>query len=157
MAVSIGAVHLTVDDPDATLGLYRDALGFGVVNDVENAGSGWVTLSSETQPEVRLVLSQPHGGRSPDGGDAMARLLATGELNPVHLRTVDLEATFEQVVDVPGVEIVQEPNDRFWGVRDAGIRTRRATCYGSNRPDRRPDPSRSPAARAVDHNRRSRR
>ncbi len=122
MTVSLSTVHITVDDPDAALAFYRDALGLTVTLDVSNEGNRWVTLVTDAQPEVGIVLSQPHGGRSKEDGDALAALLAKGELYPVHFRCQDLDATFEKIAGTPGVEVLQEPASQPWGVRDAAVR-----------------------------------
>src|SRR5690606_21021593 len=111
-----------VDDPDAALGFYRDALGLTVRQDVRNGDFRWITLAGSRQPDVAIVLSQPHAGRSRRDGDALAALLAKGELRPVHLRSEDLDATFAQVTTVPGVEVLEEPATRPWGARDAAVR-----------------------------------
>jgi uncharacterized glyoxalase superfamily protein PhnB len=68
------------------------------------------------------VLSQPHAGRSQEDGDALAALLAKGELRSVQFRSDDLDATFEKVADAPGAEVLQEPASQPWGVRDAAVR-----------------------------------
>ena len=68
MTVSLSHVHVTVDDPDAALAFYRDTLGLTVVNEVENEGLRWITLQTDSQPEIQIVLSQPHAGRSQQDG-----------------------------------------------------------------------------------------
>ncbi len=122
MTLSLSAVHILVDDPDAALGFYRDALGLEVRNEVANGDFKWITLGSDTQPEIGIVLSQPQAGRSKEDGDALASMLAKGELYPAHFRTDDLDATFEKVAAVPGVEVLEEPVSQPWGVRDAAVR-----------------------------------
>ena len=122
MTVSLSAVHVVVDDPDAALGFYRDVLGLTVRDDVAHGGFRWITLVTGSQPEVRIVLSQPHAGRSREDGDAVAALLAKGMLGSIHFRSDDLDATFDKVAAAPGVEVLQEPARRFWGVRDAAVR-----------------------------------
>lgn len=122
MSTSISHVHVIVDDPDAAVGFYRDALGMSVVDENEYDGFKWVTLHTDSQPDIQVVLSQPHAGRSKEDGDAIAALLAKGELGPMFLRTADLDATFEKVAASPGVEVVEEPADQFWGVRDCAVR-----------------------------------
>lgn len=122
MTVSISHVHVIVDDPDAALAFYRDTLGLQVLNEVSNDGFRWITLSPESQPEIQIVLSEPHAGRSKEDGDAIAALLAKGELGPVFFRTDDLESTFEKLASAPGVEVLSEPADQFWGSRDAAVR-----------------------------------
>jgi predicted enzyme related to lactoylglutathione lyase len=122
MTTALSLVHILVDDPEAALAFYRDALGLSVRMDVANGGYRWITLGAEDQPDVGVVLSQPHGGRSQQDGDALAALLAKGELYPAHFRTDDLDATFERVRLTPGVEVLQEPASQPWGVRDAAVR-----------------------------------
>jgi catechol 2,3-dioxygenase-like lactoylglutathione lyase family enzyme len=115
-------VHVLVDDPTAALPFYRDTLGLTVKNTVENGGFTWITLTTASQPEIEIVLEQPHAGRSQENGDAVAALLAKGELQMLQLRTDDLSATFDKLAAAPGVEVLQEPTDQFWGVRDAAVR-----------------------------------
>jgi catechol 2,3-dioxygenase-like lactoylglutathione lyase family enzyme len=122
MTVSISAVHVLVDDPDAALAFYRDTLGLTVRNEVARDGFRWITLTTERQPEIQIVLSQPHAGRSQQDGDALAALLAKGELRVLHLASSDLDATFERVAAAPGAEVLQEPTAQPWGVRDAAVR-----------------------------------
>jgi catechol 2,3-dioxygenase-like lactoylglutathione lyase family enzyme len=122
MTVSISAVHVLVDDPDAALAFYRDTLGLTVRNEVARDRFRWITLASDSQPELQIVLSQPHAGRSQEDGDAIAALLAKGELRPLHFRCDDLDATFERVAAAPGAEVLQEPVSQPWGVRDAAVR-----------------------------------
>jgi predicted enzyme related to lactoylglutathione lyase len=122
MTVSITAVHVLVDDPEAALGFYRDTLGLTVRNEVARDGFRWITLATDSQPEIQIVLSQPHAGRSKEDGDTLAALLAKGELRPLHFGSDDLDATFEKVVGAPGAEVLQEPVSQPWGARDAAIR-----------------------------------
>lgn len=122
MSISVSGVHVTVDDPEAALAFYRDTLGFTVSNRVDQGGFSWITLTSDSQPGVNIVLSQPHGGRSQEDGDALAALLAKGALNMLQLRADDLDATFDKLASASGVEILQEPADQFWGARDAAVR-----------------------------------
>jgi catechol 2,3-dioxygenase-like lactoylglutathione lyase family enzyme len=115
-------VHILVDDPDAALAFYRDTLGLTVRNEVANGGFRWITLVSDSQPEIAIVLSEPHAGRSKEDGDALAAMLAKGELYPAHFRADDLNATFDKVATAPGVEVLEEPANQPWGVRDAAVR-----------------------------------
>jgi uncharacterized glyoxalase superfamily protein PhnB len=122
MSVSISAVHVLVDDPDAALAFYRDTLGLTVQNEVERDGLRWITLATDSQPEIQIVLSQPHAGRSQEDGDTIAALLAKFDLRPINFRSDDLDATFEKVAGAPGTEVVQEPVEQPWGVRDGAVR-----------------------------------
>jgi catechol 2,3-dioxygenase-like lactoylglutathione lyase family enzyme len=122
MSVSISHVHIYVDDPAAAVGFYRDTLGLEVVSEVENDGFRWIVLRAAAQPEIQIVLSQPQAGRSAEDGDALAALLAKGELGMVQFRADDLDATFEKVAAAPDADVVSEPADQFWGARDAAVR-----------------------------------
>jgi catechol 2,3-dioxygenase-like lactoylglutathione lyase family enzyme len=122
MTIHISGVHVLADDIDAAVGFYRDALGFAVRNEVANDGFRWVTLVADTHPELELVLSEPHAGRSQEDGDALAALLAKGALAMLQLRVDDLDAAFEAAAAAPGADVLQEPTDQFWGVRDAALR-----------------------------------
>jgi catechol 2,3-dioxygenase-like lactoylglutathione lyase family enzyme len=122
MTVSISHVHVIVDDPDAALAFYRDTLGLKVLNEVARDEFRWIVLATDSQPEIQIVLSQPHAGRSQEDGDALAALLAKGELRTIQFRTNDLDATFEKVAGAPGAEVLQEPVSQPWGARDAAVR-----------------------------------
>jgi catechol 2,3-dioxygenase-like lactoylglutathione lyase family enzyme len=122
MTVSISHVHVLVDDPDAALAFYRDTLGLTVRNEVSQGGFRWITLATASQPEIQIVLSQPHAGRSKEDGDALAALLAKGELRPLQFSSDNLDETFEKVAGSPGADVVQEPVSQPWGARDAAVR-----------------------------------
>ena len=122
MTISLSTVHILVDDVDAALGFYRDTLGLQVRNEVAQGDFRWVTLAAESQPEIAIVLSQPEAGRSKEDGETLAALLAKGELRPVHLRSDDLDATFDKIARTPGAEVLQEPVEQPWGVRDGAVR-----------------------------------
>jgi catechol 2,3-dioxygenase-like lactoylglutathione lyase family enzyme len=121
MTTSLQYCHITVNDPDESLAFYRDALGYEVRNDVASDGFRWVTLGSADQPELEIVLSEPHAGRSRADGDALQELLTKGVLPMVVFRTDDLDATFEKV-RACGAEVLQEPIDQPWGPRDCAFR-----------------------------------
>jgi catechol 2,3-dioxygenase-like lactoylglutathione lyase family enzyme len=122
MTISLSTVHILVDDPDAALRFYRDTLGLTVRNEVARGDFRWITLATDSQPEIAIVLSQPHAGRSQEDGDALAALLAKGELRPVHFRSENLDAAFDKIATAAGVEVLQEPASQPWGVRDAAVR-----------------------------------
>ncbi len=120
--VSLSAVHIFVDDPQAALPFYRDALGLQVTNIVARGSFSWITLAPPDQPEIGIVLSQPQAGRSDEDGEALAALLAKGELRPVHFRCGDLDALVERIASVPGASVLHEPVNQPWGVRDCAVR-----------------------------------
>ena len=120
MRLTVCTMFIPVDDPDAALGFYRDALGLEVRADVASEGFRWVTVGAPGQ-DVDIVLSQPHGGRSPADGDALQALVSKGALQAAIFRADDLAATFERL-SAAGVEVLQGPTDQPWGVRDCAVR-----------------------------------
>jgi catechol 2,3-dioxygenase-like lactoylglutathione lyase family enzyme len=121
MDIALHYCHITVNDLDASLAFYRDALGLEVRNDVASGGFRWVTLGSSAQPGLEIVLSEPHAGRSQADGDALQELLTKGVLPMFVFRTDDLDAMFEKV-RASGAEVLQEPMDQPWGPRDCAFR-----------------------------------
>ncbi|QWT24231.1 VOC family protein [Subtercola sp. PAMC28395] len=121
MTISLRYSQITVNDVDESLGFYRDALGLAVRNDVANGGYRWLTLGSDAQPGLEIVLSEPHAGRSQADGDALQELLTKGVLPIMVFSTDDLDATFERV-RASGAEVLQEPIDQPWGPRDCAFR-----------------------------------
>ncbi len=121
MDIALQYCHITVNDPDESLTFYRDALGLEVRKDVASGGFRWVTLGSSAQPDLELVLSEPHAGRSPADGDTLQELLTKGVLPMFVFRTDDLDGMFEKV-RASGAEVLQEPMDQPWGPRDCAFR-----------------------------------
>jgi predicted enzyme related to lactoylglutathione lyase len=72
---------------------------------------------------VELVLEPPLAdpNASPADREAMAELLAKGLLRGVIFRTDDCDATFERI-RAAGAEVLQEPIDQPYGVRDCAFR-----------------------------------
>ncbi|WP_395298049.1 VOC family protein [Kitasatospora hibisci] len=121
MTIALRYCHITVNDLDDSLAFYRDALGLDVRNDVSSGAHRWVTLGSPDQPDLDIVLSDPHAGRSPADGDALQELLTKGVLSMTVFSTDDVDAAFERV-RASGAEVLQEPIDQAWGPRDCAFR-----------------------------------
>jgi len=120
MDLSLSHCFITVSDPEASLVFYRDALGLELKMDVSNGGYRWITLTPPSQPEVQVVLVQAGGGRPADE-DTMLALVTKGSLDAAFFRTSDLEGVFARV-KASGAEILSEPTDQPWGVRDCAFR-----------------------------------
>jgi catechol 2,3-dioxygenase-like lactoylglutathione lyase family enzyme len=121
MTIALQYTNITVNDVDASVAFYRDALGLDVRNNVESGGFHWVTLGSADQPELGIVLSEPHAGRSKADGDAMQELLTKGVLPNIVFSSDDVDAAFERA-QATGAEVLQEPIDQAWGPRDCAFR-----------------------------------
>jgi len=120
MNLTLSTCFVQVHDPDLALAFYRDALGLELRNDVAKGDFRWITVGGASQPDVAIVLTNYVNG-GPDDGDALVALLAKGALNGVHFHSDDLDSTFEKL-KASGVEVVEEPKDQPWGVRDCAVR-----------------------------------
>ncbi|MBN9194107.1 MAG: VOC family protein [Microbacterium sp.] len=120
--IALAYSPVTVDNVDAAIAFYRDALGLELVNDVASDGHRWVSLGFPGQPGLTLVLSDPGAGRSPEDGEALHRLIAKGSgPGPLVFTTDDVDATFERI-RATGAEVLQEPIAQPWGPRDCAFR-----------------------------------
>ena len=123
MDIKLSACFIPVDNHDKAIAFYRDVLGLELRNDVEFEGMRWVTVGSPSQPDVEIVLEPPVADPNASAGDkeAAAELLAKGLLRGVNFRTDDCDATFEHI-RAAGGEVLQEPIDQPYGVRDCAFR-----------------------------------
>jgi catechol 2,3-dioxygenase-like lactoylglutathione lyase family enzyme len=123
MDISIHASFLAHDDPDASLAFYRDILGFEVRNDVGRGTMRWVTVGPVDQPGTSIVLAPPSAnpGITDDERRTIAEMMAKGTYGMLLLATKDLAGTFDALQDADA-EIVQEPTDQPYGVRDCAVR-----------------------------------
>ena len=123
MDITIHATLLPHDDPDASLGFYRDTLGFEVRNDVEYGGMHWITVGPPDQPGTSIVLYPPAAtpGITDDERRTIAEMMAKGTYGWILLATKDLDGLFERV-EASGAEVAQEPTDQPYGVRDCAFR-----------------------------------
>ncbi|OMQ15724.1 glyoxalase [Modestobacter sp. VKM Ac-2676] len=123
MNLTIHSSFLPHTDPEASLLFWRDTLGFEVRLDVGYEGMRWITVGPPGQPDTAIVLHPPAAG--PDLTDEERRtieeLLAKGSFFGVNLATPDLDATFAALAG-GGVEVVQEPTDQPYGLRDCAVR-----------------------------------
>ena len=127
---SLGALDITIfasflphDDPDAALAFYRDTLGFEVRNDVGYQGMRWITVGPSGQPSTAIVLTPPAVGPgiTDDERQTITEMMAKGTYAGVVLATADVDGIFDRV-QASGAEVVQEPTDQPYGVRDCAVR-----------------------------------
>jgi catechol 2,3-dioxygenase-like lactoylglutathione lyase family enzyme len=123
MDISIYSSFLPHHDPEASLAFYRDTLGFEVRNDVGYAGMRWITVGPAGQPGTSIVLHPPFAdpGISEDERRTITEMMAKGTYASIVLATPDLDAAFARL-QASDVEVVQEPTDQPYGVRDCAIR-----------------------------------
>jgi catechol 2,3-dioxygenase-like lactoylglutathione lyase family enzyme len=123
MDISINGTFLPHNDPDASLTFYRDILGFEVRNDVGYGEMRWITVGPAGQPGLSIVLYPP--GADPGITDAERRtileMMAKGTYGIITLATDDLDGTFERL-QATDAEVVQEPTEQPYGIRDCAFR-----------------------------------
>jgi uncharacterized glyoxalase superfamily protein PhnB len=123
MDITIHSSMLPHDDPEAAVAFYRDTLGFEVRNDVGYRGMRWITVGPADQPDTSIVLYPPAAtpGITDDERRTIAEMMAKGSYASINLATADLDSTFAKL-EASGAEVVQEPIDQPYGVRDCAVR-----------------------------------
>jgi catechol 2,3-dioxygenase-like lactoylglutathione lyase family enzyme len=123
MDINIHASFLPHDDPDASLAFYRDVLGFEVRGDVGKGKMRWITVGPPGQPGTSVVLDPPSADPSTTDEEkrTIAEMMAKGTYAMLLLATKDLDGTFDRL-QASDAEIVQEPTEQPYGVRDCAVR-----------------------------------
>ncbi len=123
MDISIQHSFLPQTDPEASLAFYRDVLGFEVLNDVGYGDLRWITVAPAGQQSPSIVLAPPAAdpGITEEEKATIAEMMAKGTYATVVLSTSDLDATFDRI-QATGAEVIQEPIDQPYGVRDCAFR-----------------------------------
>ncbi|UJB45439.1 VOC family protein [Streptomyces sp. A1-5] len=123
MDITIHASFLPHDDPEASLAFYRDTLGFEVRNDVGSGTMRWITVGPAGQPDTSIVLHPPAAdpGVTDEERRTITEMMAKGTYGIIVLATRDLDATFERLQS-GDAEVVQEPTEQPYGVRDCAFR-----------------------------------
>jgi uncharacterized glyoxalase superfamily protein PhnB len=123
MEIKIHATFLPQSDHEASTAFYRDCLGFEVRNDVGYEGMHWVTVGPPGQPDVNVVLHPPGAdpGTTEEERQTIAEMMAKGTYASIVLATPDVDAFFARV-QATEAEVVQEPTDQPYGVRDCALR-----------------------------------
>jgi uncharacterized glyoxalase superfamily protein PhnB len=124
MDLTIHSTMLPHTDPEASLAFYRDMLGFEVRNDVGYNGMRWITVGPADQPEsAAIVLYPPEAdpGITEAEQRTIAEMMAKGSYASVNMATKNVDETFNRVA-ASGAEVVQEPIDQPYGIRDCSVR-----------------------------------
>lgn len=123
MDIDIHQTFLPHTDPEASLAFYRDTLGFTVRNDVGYGGMRWITVgpAGDSGPSVVLYPPAADPGITDDERTTIAEMMAKGTFASIILATKDLDGTFARL-QTGDTEVVQEPMDQPYGVRDCAFR-----------------------------------
>ena len=123
MDITIHSSFLAHTDPEASLAFYRDLLGFEVRLDVGQGTMRWITVGPADQPDTNIVLAPPavDPGVTDEERNTILEMMAKGTYGILLLATKDLDGTFDKV-QAGDAEIVQEPIEQPYGVRDFAVR-----------------------------------
>jgi uncharacterized glyoxalase superfamily protein PhnB len=123
MDLTIHNSFLPHTDRDTAVAFYRDVVGFEIRNDVGYKGMHWITVGPAGQPDTAIVLHPPGAdpGTTDDERRVIVEMMAKGTYGGINLATKDLDSTFERM-QAAGAEVVQEPTDQPYGVRDCAFR-----------------------------------
>ncbi|MDN5750524.1 MAG: VOC family protein [Pseudonocardia sp.] len=123
MDITIHTSFLPHTDPDASLAFFRDTLGFEVRNDVGHDTMRWIEIGPTDQPGTSILLAPPAAdpGVTDDERRIITEMMAKGTYGWILLATSDLDDTFDKV-QADGAEVVQEPTEQPYGVRDCAFR-----------------------------------
>lgn len=121
--ITIHYTFLPHTDPEASLRFYRDLLGFEVRQDVGYEDMRWITVGPVEQPQTSIVLQPPavDPGITDQEREVILSLIAKGSFAGMTLAVDDLDAFYQQL-ESAGADVVQEPIDQDYGVRDCAFR-----------------------------------
>lgn len=133
MDITIHNTFLPHDDPEASLAFYRDTLGFDVRLDVGGGKMRWITVGAPNQPGTSIVLHPPAAdpGTTDDERRTIGEMMAKGTYAIITFAAPDLDGTFDRL-QASGAEIVQEPTEQPYGVRDCAVRDPAGTLIRIN-------------------------
>ncbi|MFD4671593.1 VOC family protein [Lentzea sp. NPDC058450] len=122
MDITIHATFLPHTDPDASLAFYRDLLGWEVRADVGRGTMRWITVAP-VGAASSVVLEPPAmaDGLTDVQRTAITEMISNGSYAFINLATPDLDGAFDKL-QAGGADVVQEPADQPWGVRDCVFR-----------------------------------
>ncbi|MFJ2420473.1 VOC family protein [Streptomyces brevispora] len=123
MDITIHTSALPHNDPDASLAFYRDALGFEVRSDVGQGRMRWITVGPAGRPDTSILLAPPAAdpGVTEDERRTITEMMAKGTYGWILLAARDLDGTFQKV-QASDAEVVQEPTEQPYGIRDCAFR-----------------------------------
>lgn len=116
MITNVSLATVWVNDHDESKAFYIDKLGFVEASDVSMGdGYRWVTVAHPDQPQLELTLMKPGPPLDEEDAASVQRMLDKGSLGAVGLQTDDCHKTFKELSG-RGVEFIQEPADRPYGI-----------------------------------------
>ena len=116
MITRLSHATIWVLDQDEALAFYRDILGFEVRTDQTMDTFRWLSVGPANQPDLEIVLLVPGPPMMPpEAAEQIKALVDRGAMGSGVFATEDCRATYE-ALKAKGVEFLQEPAERFYGV-----------------------------------------
>jgi len=121
----VNALQVLVNDQDEALAFYTEKLGMETRVDAAmpgGEGMRWLTVGPADQPDTNIVLFPPAAdpGVTEEEQATIAAMMAKGTYARVNLQSTDLDGEFARLQS--DVEVVEEPTDQPYGIREAAIR-----------------------------------
>ena len=123
MDITINASFLPHVDAEESVAFYRDVLGFEVRLDVGQGQMRWITVGPAAQPDTSIVLTPAvvDPTISEAERETIEALMAKGSYAAIVLASPDVDEAFA-AIEGKGTDIVQEPMDQPYGLRDFALR-----------------------------------
>jgi len=116
MITRLSHATIWVLDQDEALAFYRDKLGFEVRTDQTMDTFRWVTVGTADQLDLEIVLLVPGPPMMPpEAAEQIKALVGKGAMGSGVFGTDDCRGTYE-TLEARGVEFLQEPAERSYGV-----------------------------------------
>ena len=115
MITNVSLQTVWVTDVDAAKDFYVNTLGFAEGDDVTMGDFRWCTVHHPGQPDLELALIVPGPPLDDEDAEFIRRALAKGSMSGGGLRVDDCRSTYDEL-KAKGVDFVQEPSDRPYGV-----------------------------------------
>jgi predicted enzyme related to lactoylglutathione lyase len=116
----IPIVAIRVLDQERALKFYTETLGFTVTEDMDLGPMRWLTVKPPDQDIDVLLERLAPPIVDPETAGQIEALIAKGVAGTLFLEVDDCRKTFDDLV-AKGVEVIQEPMERFYGI-DAAFR-----------------------------------
>ncbi|MEV6415931.1 VOC family protein [Kribbella sp. NPDC051718] len=115
MITNVSLITVYVHDIDEAKAFYTEKLGFALGQDITAGEFRWCTVHQADHPELHVVLMLPGPPMDPESAESIRRIMAKGSMHGFGINTDDCRKTFAELV-AKGVEYIQEPSDRPYGV-----------------------------------------
>lgn len=120
MINKLSVATIWVKNHNEALRFYTEKLGFELRADFTNGDFRWLTVGLNSQPEIEFQLAAltPSHALTQEEVDNLTELVEAGKMGIGPWKTDDCQKTYETLKN-KGVEFVQPPTDRPYGIIEA--------------------------------------